>query len=83
MKHVTIRNIPPALAVALEREKERRRTSLNQTVISLLSHSLATGGESRRSNGLGRMAGTWSEEERRNFEAAVAVTEQIDEELWR
>ena len=35
------------------------------------------------SNGLARLAGTWTEEEHQRFMEAVAVTEQIDEELWR
>ncbi len=37
----------------------------------------------KRSNGLARLAGTWTEEEHRQFEAAIAVTAQIDAELWR
>jgi hypothetical protein len=36
MKALTIRNLPPALAEALDREKHRRGQSLNQTVIDLL-----------------------------------------------
>jgi hypothetical protein len=29
------------------------------------------------------LAGTWTAEEHERFEAAIAFTEQIDEELWR
>jgi kynureninase len=65
----------------LEREKRRRGRSLNQTVIDLLGQSL--GVEKSRSNGLGRLAGSWSEGDFREFEHAVAPFEQIDEELWR
>lgn len=36
-----------------------------------------------RSNGLGRLAGTWSEDEFRDFERATAQFEEADEELWR
>lgn len=35
------------------------------------------------SNGLAQLAGTWSEEEYAEFEAALATMEQIDQELWR
>ncbi len=83
MQHLTVRNIPKAVAVALEAEKHRRRQSLNQTVIQLLSQSLGVGPEGKRPNGLARLAGTWSEEEHERFEAAVAATDQIDEELWQ
>jgi len=78
---LTIRNLPAPLADALEREKRRRGRSLNQTVIDLLAHSLGTQGS--RSNGLGRLAATWDEEDLGEFERAVAPFEQIDEELWK
>ena len=78
---MTIRNLPPDLAEALEREKRRRGKSLNQTVIDLLGQGL--GAEGPRSNGLRRLAGGWSEDEFREFERAMAPFEAVDEELWR
>lgn len=78
---MTIRNLPAPVAEALEREKRRRGRSLNQTVIDLLGQSLGVQGS--RSNGLGRLAGNWSEKEAREFDEAVAPFEQIDEELWK
>jgi plasmid stability protein len=80
MKALTIRNLPAGLAEALEREKRQRGTSLNQTVIELLSQGL--GAESVRSNGLARLAGGWSAGELEKFEQASAQFETIDEELW-
>jgi hypothetical protein len=35
-----------------------------------------------RSNGLWRFAGTWSEEEHRQFEESIASLEEIDAEMW-
>jgi len=81
MKTLTVRDVPPEVAEALEREKRRRGESLNRTVIELLSQSLGVG--TTRSNGLGRLAGTWTEEEFQEFERAVAPFEEIDDELWR
>jgi len=82
MRYLTIRNVSPGLAAALEEEKSMRGTSMNRTVLDLLERALgADGGE--RSNGLAELAGTWSDEEHARFEKAVAVTEQVDEELWR
>lgn len=78
---MTIRNLPPAVAEALEREKRRRGRSLHQTVIDLLGQSLGVRGS--RSNGLGDLAGGWDEDEMREFERAIAPFEQIDEELWK
>jgi len=81
VKTLTIRNLPPSVAEALEREKRRRGESLNQTVIDLLSQGLGVG--ATRSNGLAALAGTWSEDDFRRFEEAVAPFEEVDPELWR
>lgn len=81
MKTLTIRNLPPEVAEALEREKRRRGGSLNRTVIELLSQGLGVGVS--RSNGLARLAGQWSDEEFHRFEKAVAAFEEVDPELWR
>ena len=79
--HLTIRSVPPELAAALEREKRRRGTSLNQTVIDLLESGLGVSGT--RSNGLRRLAGTWSEAEHRRFLEAVESFGEIDPEMWK
>jgi hypothetical protein len=66
IKTLTIRNLPPSVAHALEHERRRRGKSLNRTVIDLLSEGL--GVEKQHSNGLARLAGTWDEEDMREFE---------------
>jgi plasmid stability protein len=81
LKTLTIRNVPEALHEALQRERARRGLSLNATVIELLRQRLGVG--SSRSNGLGRMAGGWTEDEFRQFEEATAPFEHVDEEIWR
>jgi len=82
MTHLTIRNVPAEVAEALDQERLRLQASLNQTVIELLRRALGISG-GRVSNGLAKLAGTWTQEEFEQFEAAVAITEQIDEDLWR
>jgi len=81
IRNLTIRNIPDDLAEAIEKEKKRRRRSLNRTVIELLSQGLGVG--CLRFNGVGRLAGTWTAEEHRKFEESVAPFGAIDAELWR
>lgn len=81
MRNMTIRNVPDSLADALEKEKGRRKGSLNRTVIELLNQGLGLG--SSRSNGLARLAGTWSAKQLRKFEESIAPCEVIDPELWR
>ncbi len=82
MRYLTIRNVSPDLAKALEREKHGRGTSMNRTILDILERAVGVGG-AKRSNGLARLAGTWSDEEHARFEEAITVTEQVDEELWR
>lgn len=83
MRHLTVRNIPPELGAALENERRRRGTSLTRTVIDLLRQGLGVGAGGTRRNGLREFAGTWTAEQHARFEAAIASTEQVDEELWR
>ena len=82
MKALTIRNVDPRLARALERETSRRGTSLNRTVIDLLRQALGVDPGMRRSNGLRKLAGAWSARELAEFEARTAMFEAIDRELW-
>jgi hypothetical protein len=82
MKHLTIRNVPKRLADALNRERRKRDASLNTTVIDLLNRSLGVSGDGPRSNGLADLAGTWSQEDQREFDAAVASLESVDDEMW-
>jgi plasmid stability protein len=79
--HLTVRNLPEDVSAALEREKRRRGTSLNQTVIDLLRQSLGVAGT--RSNGLARLSGTWTETEHRRFLEEIQIFEKIDPEWWR
>lgn len=82
MHTMTIRNVSPEVAAALNEEKRRRGLSLNRTVLALIEESLGANGNTR-SNGLHRLAGTWNEEEFRHFEDAVAPFAEVDTELWR
>lgn len=83
MKTMTVRNVPAELAEALEAEKRRRGLSLNRTVLALMGEALGTSTGRGRSNGLRELSGSWSEEEYRRFESAVAPFGEIDEEIWK
>lgn len=84
MKTLTIRNVTPKLADALEKEKRRLGTSMNNTVLQLLSESLDLNRKPGKwTNGLEKLAGGWTEEDFQEFERNTAETREIDEELWR
>jgi hypothetical protein len=80
LKNLTIRSVSPKLAEALEREKARRGVSLNQTVLDLLEQGLGVTGA--RSNSLARLAGSWTEDQHREFMRAVEPFQEVDAELW-
>ena len=82
MSTMTIRNVSAELATALKEEKHRRGLSLNRTVLALIEESLGVNGNIR-SNGLGRLAGTWSDDRFTQFEESVAPFGEVDSELWR
>ena len=83
MKQLTVRSVPPTLARALQAERKRRGTSLNQTIINLLCQSMGLTSDGHYDNGLAKLAGTWTAEELKEFEQHTAVFEQVDEELWK
>ena len=83
MKALSIRNVSPELAKALDRERRRTGASLNQTVLRLLRQALGVSSEGPFSNGLRELSGGWSAEEAREFERNVAAFEHIDEDAWR
>ena len=82
MKTLTIRNVPKRLADALDRERRRNDASLNSTVLDLLGRSLGADGHGPRRNGLAKLAGTWSADDQRQFDAAVVAMAGVDEEMW-
>lgn len=82
MRHLSIRDVPADLARALDAERRRRHASSNETVKQLLRQSLALD-TPRRVNGLGDLAGGWSEAELAEFESATAVFETIDADAWK
>ncbi|MCX6594469.1 MAG: hypothetical protein NTZ56_23390 [Acidobacteria bacterium] len=80
-RHLTVRNVPEDLAVALDFERQRRGKSLNQTVVDLLTQALGVKG--KRRNGLAHLAGGWSEAEFEEFNKNTASFSEPDPELWK
>lgn len=81
MRHLTVRNLEPDIAKALDRERRRSGTSLNQTVIDLLRKALGITAPGKEfDNGLGKYAGTWTKEQFEEFERNTAFLNQPDEE---
>lgn len=83
MKQLSVRNVGDDLERALRKEQKARGYSLNQTVLDLLRRALGLAPGAVYDNGLGKLAGTWSEKDVKRFKADTAGFERIDKELWR
>lgn len=81
-KQLTVRGIPGDVYRTLVREAKRERTSVNKLLLARLFPS-----PSRDTQGLAHdltsLAGTWSDEQARDFETQLQSLRQIDTELWR
>lgn len=63
----------------LEEEALRRQLSPPELAATLIRESLRP----RKRRNARHLAGTWSEEEAREFAQAIAPFEQVDPDLWR
>lgn len=78
-KQITIRGPSPALTRSLRALGKARGESVNTTILRLLEDAL--GVDARRER-LQKMA-DWTEDEAREFDAALAAQREVDPELWR
>ena len=86
MKAITLRNLPPELALRIEQEAKRSGASLNATVIRLLQQALAPEDAAKapqRFRDLDHLASTWTKEEADEFDKYLADSRRIDVELQR
>lgn len=85
-KQITIRSVDPKLDAALKREARRRSMSVNQTILTLLRGAIglrARDGRVREHDDLDALAGTWDEDEARDFDRDLASQRRVDRKLWR
>ena len=87
MKAITLRNLPPEVAEAVRKEAERKRTSVNKAVISLLERKAEghpkKAPRSRQYDDLDALAGAWTKREAAEFDKALAAQRTVDPELWK
>lgn len=84
MKVITLRNIPPAVAQRIEERAARTGLSLNKTVIRMLEESfdLVDGAPLDRHGDLDDLAGSWTDEDAREFDRVLAEQRRVDAEMW-
>ena len=82
MSQITLRDVPRELDHRLRELARAQNRSLSRTIIGVLMESLHLGDGIDRKRDLSDLAGTWSDEEAKEFEANTRVFEQIDDEMW-
>lgn len=80
-RQYTIRNIPPALDLALRERARAEDKSLNDVVIDALARGAGIGAEQLRYRDLADLAGTWMEDS--DFDQAIADQDTIEPGLWK
>ena len=85
MSDLTIRGLDDETVERLRREASRLGASMNAVVKDLLRGGLGLTkvSPSRRYKDLDALVGTWTEEEARDFDEAVASFERVEPGLWR
>lgn len=85
MKSFTIHKLEGETYTRIEELAQREGTSINKTAKKLLRKALGIENESvaERRKRFERFFGTWTEEQAAEFEEAVRVFDEIDEESWR
>jgi len=82
MKSITIHQLDDTLASRIQDEADRTGLSLNKTVKQLLAEALGIS-RKKKKNDFSKFAGTWTEEEYREFEKNTEDFERIDPEEWK
>lgn len=86
MRQITIRISDPELEEALVRKAKDSGKSLNKVVLDLIHAGTAPGGGKKkkpRGASLAEFAGGWTDQDAREFEKAIRIFEEIDEEMWK
>lgn len=86
MASLSIRGLDDETARRLKEAAEKAGSSVNAQVLEFLRRGLGLEedrGRRGRHRDLDHLAGTWSDAEAREFEAATAAFEEVDEEAWR
>lgn len=85
MNAITVRNLPPAVAKAVQERARKAKVSLNKAIVQLLEEATGTGKSSAKvvHHSLDKFFGTWTRKEADAFDEALREQRQIDPEMWK
>ncbi len=82
MSQITLRQIPEVLEKQLRGLAEKKQTSLNKTILSLLMEKLGISADTNKKRDLTDLSGTWNEEQYREFNKNTESFNNIEHEIW-
>jgi len=82
MANITVKQMSPQLLERLRSQARKRKISLNLLVKEILAQGVGLSEGARVFNDLSDLAGSWTEEEAREFEKNTRPFREIDAELW-
>ena len=83
MKNMTIRNIPDEVALFLSERSASEGRSMNAVAVSLLTRAAGLEPDHRKRRDLSWLTGSWTKEESRSFDDAIADCRKVREEDWK
>ena len=83
MKSITIHKLDSNLAKAIEGLSKTTGLSQNKVIKKLLRKALGLEEKNQIKRDLSTVFNVWSKEEKKTFEEATPVFNQIDSELWQ
>ncbi len=85
MKSIHVRKIDSALMAQLKQTALTQKVSINTLILSLLRYGLGLPNQRKLPvyNDLDSLAGTWNNQDLKEFKKNVSGFEKIDKELWR
>jgi hypothetical protein len=84
VKAITLRNIPPDVARAVERRASREGQSLNKAVLELVAEGAGLKNRTRRvkHTDLDSLFGAWSKKQADAFDRHLRELRAVDPEVW-
>lgn len=79
-----LRNIPPTVMLLLKKEAEKQKMSINSLILFIVERGLGIAHQNKKTvfHDLDYLAGTWNDEDKKEFDENVKSFETIDKELW-
>lgn len=79
-----LRNVAPEVMSLLKKEATNQKVSVNSLILQIIERNLGVAHQTKKTvfHDLDYLAGTWSDKDKKEFEANTKSFESIDKELW-